>query len=168
MPSEATLGALAILMAVAPWEIGRLLAQAQPIHVEVEFLENGRCSVSSAGEGFRTHATYMPKAGARQPEFRCAMPPVPPGQTVALVVSLSAGMPRPGSSAPPLEWRLVEGRWVGTAQATSLPDTVVLSPTGGWQSTRTLVTTAGAILVIVFVAGLATYARRSRFDKPAR
>jgi hypothetical protein len=167
-PSLAILGAVvALIGVVVPLPAGGVLAQDRSARVEIEFEGNGRCSVSSAGDGFRSHATYMPKPGARQAELRCAMPPVSSDRTVALVVSLPVGAPRPGGSVPPLEWVPVQGRWVGTAQLTKWPDAVVVVPEGRWLAARNIITAVVAVVVIIIGPAIATYIRRSRRVKPA-
>jgi hypothetical protein len=167
-PSLAILGVLVVLTGVVvALPAGGVTAQDQSARVEIEFEGNGRCTVSSAGDGFRSHATYMPKPGARQTELRCAMPPVSSGRTVALVVSLPVGAPRPGASVPPLEWVPVQGRWIGTAQLTKWPDAVVVVPGGRWLAARNIITAAVAVVAIMIGAAIATYIRRSRLVKPA-
>jgi hypothetical protein len=128
----------------------------------MELLSDGRCEVSSVGEGFRSHAIYMPTARARQVELRCAMPPVSHGQTVALTVTLPVGTPRPGTSVPPLQWVQVQGRWVGTAQLTEWPGSVVVAIPRGWLDPRNIVTAVLTVAAMVFVVGMLGYSRRSR------
>jgi hypothetical protein len=153
--------ALVVLATVICLPKGTLLAQDRSARVEIEFQDNGRCTVSSAGDGFRSRATYMPKGAAEQDELRCAMPPVPTGRTLDLVVSLPTGTPHPRTSVPSLEWVSVEGRWVGTAQLTKWPDAVVVVLRGGWLTTRNMVT-AAAIIVMLLAMTTASYIRRSR------
>jgi len=160
--------ALAVVGGVTGLPTSGLEAQGvSPARVEIEFLSDGRCEVSSAGDGFRSHAIYMPTAGSRQTELHCAMPPVSSGQTVALVVSLPLGSRRPGATVPPLEWVPVQGRWVGTAQLTKWPGSIVVVLGGGWLAAGNIVTAAVTIFVIMIAAALATYSRRSRLVKPS-
>jgi hypothetical protein len=163
--ARAVVCVLALLSGVAGLTTARLHAQDQSARVEMEFLSDGRCEVSSVGEGFRSHAVYMPTKGARRPEWHCAMPPVSSSQTVALTVSLPVGTPRPGTSVPPLEWVQVQGRWVGTAQLTKWPGSVVVASSRRWLDPRNLVTIALTVVVMVFVAGILAYSRQSRLKK---
>lgn len=102
--------------------------------VTIDFLPDGRCAVSAKGEGFRSNATYKPDPAKTAGDRRCAMPPVPPGRTVALKVSLPSGMAKPGASTPALNWAEDGNAWVGTASLTEWPDAVVVAP----ASTRLL------------------------------
>lgn len=116
---------------VAVWAVLGTPAQAQtggPAVVTIEFLADGRCTVSAQGDGFRSKATYTPEGAQGRPDLRCAMPPVPAGRTVALTVTLPAGSARPGSSAPPLAWTRAGDRWQGTASLSEWPDAVAVSP----------------------------------------
>jgi len=123
-----------------------------PADVSIDFLADGRCAVSAAGEGFRSKATYRPDGAKPAGERRCAMPPVPAGRTVSLTVSLPEGAARPGSSTPELEWQARGSAWVGTASLTSWPEAVVVSPAGGHLMFTVLVglgllLTASAVVV---------------------
>jgi hypothetical protein len=155
----ATVVVLTGMTAVAP---GRARAQDVSARVDIEFRSDGRCEVSSEGEGFRSHATYMRVAGGARAELRCAMPPVAKGQTIALTVSLPVGMKRPGSGVPPLEWVEVQGRWIGTARLKEWPDAVVVPAGGGWLAARNLVTATAAVLVLIVGMAMARYRRRPR------
>ena len=162
------LGALAVLTSVG---LPPASARAQDVsaRVGIEFLSDGRCAVSSEGDGFRTNATYLPAAGAEQAELRCAMPPVPGGRTVVLVVSLPSNVRSPRASVPPLEWVEVQGRWVGTAQLTEWPDAVVVLPGRswtGWLAARNVVIAAAAVVILIVGMAVATHTRRSRPVKP--
>jgi hypothetical protein len=163
--ARAVVGVLALLAGVAGLTPRRLHAQDQPARVEMEFRSDGRCEVSAVGDGFRSHAVYMPTAGVRQTELRCAMPPVSSSQTVALTVSLPDSMPRPGTSVPPLDWVQVQGRWVGTAKLTKWPGSVIVAPSRSWLDPRNVVASAVTIVVMVFVVGILGYSRRSRRRK---
>jgi hypothetical protein len=94
--------------------------------VTIELLPDGRCKVSSVGEGFRSNATYKPQ-GSVDGERRCAMPPVRKPLAVSLTVLLADGAPTPGKSAPALQWRQQGGRWIGSARLTAWPDAIVVS-----------------------------------------
>jgi hypothetical protein len=163
--TQTILATLALRVGLAAVRPGDARGQDVTAHVEVEFLSDGRCTVSSAGEGFRSHATYMPVPGGKPAERRCAMPPVPSGQTVAMVVSLPIGTPRPGSSVPALEWVEAQGRWVGTARLAESPRSVVIQ-FGGWLALRNLVTAAVSIAALIVAMTIATYARRQRRAGP--
>jgi hypothetical protein len=136
------------------------LASAQggsAAEVTVDFLPDGRCAVAARGEGFRSNATYRPQATRDAAERRCAMPPVPGGRTVHLVVSLPPGADRPGSSVPSLNWTEAGDLWRGTASLDQWPETVVVAESSGlrtfWMSGLGL----GALL-----AAVATRRRRAR------
>lgn len=94
--------------------------------VTIELLPDGRCQVSSVGEGFRSNATYKPLAGAAG-AVRCAMPPVRKNLAVNLTVLLREGAPTPGASAPVLQWKKENDRWTGTARLTAWPDAVIVT-----------------------------------------
>ena len=158
--------ALALLMGAADFRLGGLRAQDLSARVGIEFLSDGRCTVSSEGDGFRSNATYMRPVAGEPAELRCAMPPVPSGRTVALVVSLPTNVRSPGTSVPPLEWVQVQGRWVGTARLTEWPDAVVVSPARGWLAARSVVTSAAAVITAIVGLAIATYIRRSRRIHP--
>lgn len=94
--------------------------------VTIEVLPDGRCKVSSVGEGFRSSATYKPQ-GSVDGERRCAMPPVRKNLAVDLTVLLPEGAPTPGKSSPVLLWRKDNERWTGTARLSAWSDAVVLT-----------------------------------------
>jgi hypothetical protein len=157
---------LVVLTGVTALRPGLAYAQEVSARVGIQFLSDGRCEVSSDGEGFRSHATYMRAVGGARAELRCAMPPVARGQTIALTVSLPVGMKRPGSGIPPLEWVEVQGRWVGTAQLQEWPDAVVLSLGRGWTVMRIVRTAAAAIVVALMIVAIVTITRRGRAVTP--
>lgn len=155
-----SLALVLVLALVTPLRAGGLAAD-----VTIDFLADGRCAVSARGEGFRSNATYMPD-GANQPkrvgtnptrERRCAMPPVPPGRTVSLRVSMPTGATMPGTSTPALTWTEAGNAWVGTASLTDWPDAVVVSPATPSKLTRLSLIGAGLLL-----AAAAFGLRRSR------
>jgi MYXO-CTERM domain-containing protein len=119
--------------------------------VTVDFLPDGRCAVAARGEGFRSNATYRPQASRDAAGRRCAMPPVPGGRTVHLVVSLPPGADRPGSSVPSLHWMQAGDLWRGTASLDEWPETVVVAESSGlwplWMSGMGL----GALLAVVAI-----------------
>jgi hypothetical protein len=158
--------ALALLIGAADFRLGGVRAQDLSARVAIEFLSDGRCTVSSEGEGFRSNATYTRQVAAGLAELRCAMPPVPSGQTVALVVSLPENVRSPGTSVPPLEWVQVQGRWVGTARLTEWPDAVVVSPARGWLAARSVVTSAAAVVTAIVGLAIARSTRRWRRIHP--
>ncbi len=90
--------------------------------IEVEFLADGRCSVSATGESFHSRLTYTPHTIAPTADRRCAIPPVPEGTPVDLIVSMPHGAPRPrGDEDPRLTWTQEGDRWVGVAALTTAP-----------------------------------------------
>jgi len=132
--------------------------------VNVEFLMDGRCTIASAGAGFRSKVTYKPKGDLRRGELRCAFPPVQKGSQVDLRVTLPSGMPEPADSRPALTWRHDGAQWTGTASLTAWPDVIVVSapdrPLLFW------VTVGLAFLVAAFEAWR-RYGRRQRLGEPA-
>jgi hypothetical protein len=110
------LGASAAANAAALAERGR---------IAVEFLADGRCRVSATGEAFHSTLTYTPQAIASAPGRRCAIPPVPEGTPVDLVVTLPQGSAHPPADAiPSLTWTRQNDRWIGTAALTTAPSVV--------------------------------------------
>jgi hypothetical protein len=90
--------------------------------IEVEFLADGRCSVLATGEAFHSSLTYTPQTVAPTADRRCAIPPVPEGTPVDLIVSMPHGAPRPpGEADPRLSWTQEGDRWVGVAALTTAP-----------------------------------------------
>ena len=82
------MGGSAQLAAAGPRDAGvsdpaAVTAAGKAAAVTIEFLEDGRCATSSAGQGFKSSTTYRPK-GEQAGERRCAMPPVRPGTNVNL------------------------------------------------------------------------------------
>jgi hypothetical protein len=93
--------------------------------IDVEFLADGRCRVSATGETFHSTLTYTPQATASAAGRRCAIPPVPDGTPVDLVVSLPRGTAHPpGDAIPSLTWTRQDDRWIGTAALTTAPSVV--------------------------------------------
>ncbi len=110
---------------------------AVPARIELEFLADGRCTVSATGEAFHSALTYMPPAlVSSTAELRCAIPPVPAGAAVDLTVMLPRGAsPSPGAEQPPLRWTRRNYRWIGTASLTTAP-LVVRIPGSGKRAAR--------------------------------
>lgn len=96
--------------------------------VAVTFLADGRCTVSSTGEGFRSKVTYTPPSKPRGGELRCAFPPVQKGVTVGLTVTLPPGASTPGETRPHLVWTKQGDAWTGTATLTAWPEAIVVTP----------------------------------------
>lgn len=110
---------------------GRTMSEARqrtPATVQVDFLPDGRCTVSSAGEGFRSKVTYTPQGELKGGELRCAFPPVQTGMTVDLTVTLPPGASAPGDTRPELAWTKSGEQWTGTASVTAWPDAVTVTP----------------------------------------
>jgi hypothetical protein len=96
---------------------------AAPARIELEFLPDGRCTVSATGEAFHSRLTYTPEVPA-PPAYglRCAIPPVPAGAAVDLTVMLPRGAsPSSLGADPPLTWTRRDDRWIGTASLTTAP-----------------------------------------------
>lgn len=98
------------------------LFAAQPVHIAVDFLADGRCAVSEQGERFHASLSYVAPAGVSPDvELRCTIPAPPKGFPVELVVSLPPGFPLPGGEFPRMQWKDEGGRWQGTAALPSAP-----------------------------------------------
>lgn len=135
---------------------------AKPATVTIEFLADGRCHVSAEGPGFRSNATYTPKApAAAAGDLRCAMPPVPQGQAVSLTVVVPEGTPRPAGSEPALDWQSSDGRWSGTGRLTEWPDVVVVS------AARPTWTFWGPVALAVLLGVVGLRRRRARLARAA-
>lgn len=151
--------ALALLSAGLAPEAGPA-SQDRTAAVTIALLPDGRCAVSSIGEGFRSNATYLPNGNLRAGARRCAMPPVNTGLSVALSVTLPAGAQKPGVSVPPLDWVRRDGRWIGSARLSNWPDAVMLAPAApNW--------TAWTLLALVVVAMMVGIWRRTSRRRPA-
>jgi hypothetical protein len=135
------------LAVVVSTQIGAAGAAAD---VTIDFLSDGRCAVSAKGDGFRSSATYTPDGARTEGDRRCAMPPVPPGRTVSLTVSMPSGAAKPSTSTPILRWTDNGDAWVGTASLTEWPDAVIVSPPS--SSRRLLLSLLGAGLLLVAAA----------------
>jgi hypothetical protein len=133
--------------------------------IEVEFLADGRCSVSATGETFHSRLSYTPHAVAAISERRCAIPPVPDGTPVDLTVSLPRGASRPtGGEIPRLAWAQLDDRWVGTASLTMAPPIVRIPTTGGHTGLReSALATVGVCAALALLwAGLLWWRDRAR------
>lgn len=151
------------VLATAWWLALAGAAPAQPsgaATVTIDFLADGKCTVSAQGDGFRSKATYTPEGAPGRPELRCAMPPVPAGRTISLTVTLPPGAAEPGASAPALAWTKNGDQWQGTASLTEWPDAVTLSRDRRVWTFWTPILGAAAVLVAVA-------ARRRRLRRPA-
>jgi hypothetical protein len=130
--------------------------------VSIEFLADGRCTVTAGGEGFHSQMTYTPQASTDSSDLRCAVPPVPGGRRVDLTVILPAGRRPSGGGSPELSWAEKEGRWQGEASLDAAPEVVVVEDWNSPASVRrrwgTRAAFAGAGLVVM--GGLAAFLRR--------
>jgi hypothetical protein len=116
-------------------------ATAAPVHVAVEFLPDGRCSIREVGNGFRADLTYLPPASS-SPDLRCTIPSPPKGYEVDLVVRLPPDLQPGAGEFPRLTWREEDGRWSGSAALPAAPAFVHVpqrfppaSASTGWPST---------------------------------
>lgn len=152
---------LAAWLVLAPIGLSAQPAAGGSALVAVEFLEDGRCHVSAEGQGFRSNATYTPKATAEPGALRCAMPPVQQGLTVALTVTVPRGAARPGVSDPVMDWKTTaDGPWTGTARLTEWPDVIVVE-----EARRTPVFWAdfwGLLAMTAILAAVTLRRRRAR------
>ena len=115
---------------------------------------DGRCAASAIGQDFQSRLTYARKVIQPGDPFRCAVPPVPPGHPLELVVTLAAGARPSGRGSPPLQWTEKEGRWVGTASLRTPPELVTVDDWNGRRATidRWLLRGAVASLILALVA----------------
>jgi hypothetical protein len=125
-------------MSAAPATPGPPAAPAARAAIEVEFLADGRCTVSATGEAFHSSLTYMPRAPVSPTsELRCAIPPVPADAAVDLTVVLPRGAsPLPGDEEPRLTWTRRDYRWIGTAALTAAPLVVRIPESGNRAADR--------------------------------
>jgi hypothetical protein len=108
--------------------------------IELEFLADGRCTVSATGDAFHSKLTYTPQAPASSTsELRCAIPPVPAGAAVDLTVMLPRGpSPSPAGEEPPLRWSRRDYRWIGIASLKTAPLVVRIPESGNHTARRAL------------------------------
>jgi hypothetical protein len=122
--------------------------------IRVEFLPDGRCTVSATGEGFHSNLTYLPQTKASPAtELRCAIPPVPEGLQVDLTVMLPRGFAPSSDDLPHLSWIERDSRWVGTASLPTAPAVVRIPEAGNrallrWILLGAAVAFAGILLVV--------------------
>jgi hypothetical protein len=143
-----------------------MTASPPTARIDVEFLADGRCTVSAAGETFHSTLTYTPPAAIVQTdELRCGIPPVPEGTIVDLSVSLPEHVsPSPGRDAPRLAWAERGSRWVGTATLTTAPVVVRIMEAGSPRMHRARVMrfTVAAACAAAVLAGAMVVRRRRR------
>lgn len=159
-----------LVMAIAAVRAGRAADRAT---ISLEFLPDGRCTVSADGPKFHSTMTYTPPASAiATGDFRCAVPPVPSGTPVDLVVMLAPGARPWGSGAPPLGWTKRSGRWIGTASIVSAPEVVVVADYSGAQAVRARrqrrASVGAGVCGIIAIVLLANRRRRSKRFPSAR
>jgi hypothetical protein len=109
-----------------------------PAAIEVEFLADGRCTVSAVGAAFHSTLTYTPPPPVPPiSERRCAIPPVPAGAAVDLTVRLPPGAaPSLGGEEPRLTWARRDHRWVGSAALATAPSVVRIPGPGNGAADR--------------------------------
>jgi hypothetical protein len=136
--------------------------------IHVEFLADGRCTVSATGEGFHSILTYLPQTPVSPTsELRCAIPPVPEGLQVDLTVTLPRGVAPSRDDSPRLSWTERDYRWIGTASLPAAPAVVRIPESGNrsafsaWLRRWTAVGAAGAVAGVLAVLGLR---RRAKFS----
>jgi hypothetical protein len=130
--------------------------------IELEFLDDGRCTVSATGEAFHSKLTYTPHAAVSSAsELRCAIPPVPASAAIDLTVMLPRGAsPPPGGEEPPLRWTRREYRWIGMASLKTAPVVVRIPESGSRTARRVLAkwarswaTIAPGVIAALAIAG---------------
>jgi len=109
---------LPVVISVCVASVAMVRAAPGVVRVDVEFLADGRCAVTAAGEGVHASITYRP---SDVPGRRCAMPPVPAGRAVDLEVRLPRGAAPAGRDFPRLTWIEQDAGWVGTAALPAAP-----------------------------------------------
>jgi hypothetical protein len=141
-------------------------AEPRTVTVSVEFVRDGRCTVSADGEDFHSTLTYSPKPAREVIDgFRCAIPPVPPNRPLELTVTLAAGVRPSTRGSPRLDWVQKEGRWVGTAVLATAPEVVVVED---WHGRRAVTdrwlqrSAVGLILAGLTVLAFRRFRRRPR------
>jgi hypothetical protein len=136
--------------------------------LSVEFRDDGKCAVKAGGEGVHAEMTYTPPASSRvSGEFRCAVPPLPGGRVVDVLVLLAPGARPAGAGTPPLTWSEQDGRWRGSGSFDAVPEVIVVPDYFGppavrarWQ--RRVAFVGGALAL----AGLGLLASRRRKRGP--
>jgi hypothetical protein len=142
-------------------------AEPRTLTVSMEFLADGRCTVSAVGQDFHSTLTYSPKlASQRIDGFRCAIPPVPPELLpLELRVTLATGARPSTRGSPRLDWIQKEERWVGTAVLATAPEVVVVED---WHGPRAVIdrwlqrSAVGLLLAGLTVVGFRQIRRRPR------
>jgi hypothetical protein len=135
------------------------------VNIQVDFLQDGRCTVSAAAQDFHSTLTYAPKPGDEGDAFRCALPPVPGGRPVELSVTLAPDGRPSGRGAPRLDWTAKEGRWVGTASLAAAPEVIVVEDWYGRRATTDRWLQRGAIGVLIVAFGIVVFRRFGRRPK---
>jgi hypothetical protein len=103
------------------------LADGTRAALSVEFRDDGKCAVKAGGEGIHAEMTYTPPASSRASgEFRCAVPPLPGGRVVDVLVLLAPGARPAGAGTPPLTWSEQNGRWRGSGSFDAVPEVIVV------------------------------------------
>jgi hypothetical protein len=140
-------------------------AEPRRLTVSVEFLGDGRCTVSAVGQDFHSTLTYSPKPAREVIDgFRCAIPPVPPDTTLDLMVILATGARPSTRGSPRLDWVQKEGRWVGTAVLATAPEVVVVEDWHGPRAVTDRWLQRGAVGLVL--AGLTVVAFRRLRRRP--
>jgi hypothetical protein len=133
--------------------------------IDVQFLADGRCTVSAEGETFHSSLTYTPPAVAQSYELRCAIPPIPAGVAVDLSVALPGGVtPLQGDDDPRLTWTHRDNLWFGSAALTTAPSLVRIPEADSPKArrARNVRRGAAAACAVLLAAGVAVGVRRWR------
>lgn len=129
--------------------------------LSVEFRADGKCAVKAAGEGIHAEMTYTPPASSQASgEFRCAVPPLPGGRVVDVLVLLAPGARPARAGTPPLTWSEQDGRWRGSGTFDAVPEVIVVPDYFGpaavrarWQRRLSLAGGALALAGLVWLLG---------------
>jgi len=135
------------------------MAEGPRALLSVEFRDDGKCAVKAGGEGVHAEMTYTPPAPSRASgEFRCAVPPLPGGRVVDVLVLLAPGARPAGAGTPPLTWSEQDGGWRGSGSFDAVPRVIVVPDYFGpaavrarWQRRLSLAGGALALAGLIFV-----------------
>ena len=137
--------------------------------INIEFLADGRCTVSATGEGFHSNLTYLPQTVVSPTsDLRCAVPPVPERLAVDLTVTLPRGVTPSGDDSPRLVWTERDYRWIGTASLPTAPAVVRIPESGNRLAFRARLlrwTGIGALCAVVFLVIVLRVRKRTKFAR---
>jgi hypothetical protein len=123
------------------------------MRIAVEFLSDGRCTVSANG-ATTMQSDFGTRSGssASSSDFACAIPATQGNGPVDLEVALPGGAPPSPAGFPRLSWTRRDSRWFGTASLPAAPAFVHLpapessaARNARWLDALALAAMAGAI-----------------------